>query len=641
MRKKALVLAVLMMAAAVVCGPLFAGGGSQGTAGSSGGSAKMTDVGTPRAETLIVDNMDGIIADPTQFNPLLPGWSSSGGYHQLLLTGLYQIDSMKGEVYPELAAELPKPEDATYTKFTIKLLDGIKWTDGVNFTADDVVYSAEMVLKTPELTPHAAYKDLFKRVTKIDAHTVQIETNNPEPKLAARLGSAVWGPTFFVLPKHIWEKQDPKTFRNSNPIGLDCWLLKDLDKTGGTWYLFEKRPDWQNGLTGKRIGEPKMKYVLFRSYGTEERRVMAMLNNDYDIMVDVSPESLSLLMERNKNVKAWFNGFPYGNPNDPAGLGTVFNCDIAPYDNPDVRWALTLATDTISVSISICNGMLRFSPIQAPPLDPLMNAYHKPMLPWLKNFALADGYKPFDDTYPDKMLEALKAQGVANLPATPEAKLAAFGIGWWKYDTVEAAKLLTKNGFSQRGGRWYLPDGTPWKISLVTMSDSAMNGKLGYAVADSWRKFGIDVEARGVDSATWGASQYNGLYEVGVFWPTTPTMVDMTTNMLGWHSRFYRPNGEYSINIARFKNAYVDKRLDELLALPSDNPQVIQKLTEIFQEMVRQMPMNNMVGTTKIVPVNTTYWTGYQSADNPFEGPWWWWDQFRTYLPRYRPTGVK
>jgi peptide/nickel transport system substrate-binding protein len=605
------------------------------------GAVKMTDVGTPRAETLIADNMDGIEADPTQMNPFLPGCAWNGGYHQLMLTGLYQIDSLKGKVYPELAAEMPRSDNSTYTKFTIKLLDGIKWTDGVDFTADDVVFSAQMVLNTPELTSYAAYKDLFKSVSKIDAHTVRIETNNPEPKLAARLGTAVWGPTFFVLPKHIWEKINPKTFKNSNPIGLDCWILKDLDRTGGTWYLYEKRPDWQNGLTGKRLSEPKMKYVLFRSYGTEERRVMAMLNNDYDMMVDVSPESLSLLMDRNKNVKAWFNSFPFGDPNDPAGLGMVFNCSVPPYDNPDVRWALTLATDTISASVSICNGMLRFSPIQAPPVDALLNAYHKPMLRWLQNFALPDGYKPFDASYPDKMIAALKAQGVTGLPTTSAAKTTAFGVGWWKYDTAEAAKLLTKNGFSQKGGKWYLPNGTLWKISIVTMSDSSMNGKLGYAVADSWRKFGIDAEARGVDQATWNTSQYNGLFEVGNFWPNIPTMVDMTTDMLKWHSRYYKPNGEYSINIARFRNAYVDQRIDELLKLPSDDPQVVVKLTEILQEMVRQRPMNNMLGVTKIVPVNTTYWTGYQSADNPFEGPWTWWDQFRAYLPHYSPTGAK
>jgi peptide/nickel transport system substrate-binding protein len=112
--------------------------------------------------------------------------------------------------------------------------------------------------------------------------------------------------------------------------------------------------------------------------------------------------------------------------------------------------------------------------------------------------------------------------------------------------------------------------------------------------------------------------------------------------MTQWHKRYIRPNGEYAPgNYARWSNDYVSQRLDELVQLPATDPQVVVKLTEIFQEMVRELPMANTMGVTKFVPVNTTYWTGYQTADNPFEGPWWWWDQFRTYLPHYSPTGAK
>jgi peptide/nickel transport system substrate-binding protein len=384
-----------------------------------------------------------------------------------------------------------------------------------------------------------------------------------------------------------------------------------------------------------------MKYVLFRAYGTEERRVMAMLNNDIDMMVDVSPESLSLMMKKNKHIRAWFSGFPYGDPNDPAGLGMVFNCSNTPYNNPDVRWALTLANDTTSAMISIWNGMIRFSPLQAPPLDAMMNAYHKPMLSWLENFTLDDGYKPFDPNLPDKLISQLKAQGVEGLPTTPEAKLAAFGIGGWKYDPDEAAKLLTKNGFTKKDGKWYLPNGKLWQISIVTMSDNSNNGKLAYSVADSWRKFGIDAGARGVDTATWHADQYNGLFDVGNFWPDVPTMVDLTPDFQKWDSRYYKPNGQYSLNIARFKDPYIDQRLEEAEQLPSDDPKIVSLFTEILKEFVKQQPMDNMVGSTKLVPVNTTYWTGFQTSENAFEGPWSWWEQFRTYLPHYTPTGVK
>ena len=45
---------------------------------------------------------------------------------------------------------------------------------------------------------------------------------------------------------------------------------------------------------------------------------------------------------------------------------------------------------------------------------------------------------------------------------------AVWGIGWWKYDPQKAEDLLLKNGFSKdQNGKWLLPDGTPWNISII------------------------------------------------------------------------------------------------------------------------------------------------------------------------------
>ena len=39
--------------------------------------------------------------------------------------------------------------------------------------------------------------------------------------------------------------------------------------------------------------------------------------------------------------------------------------------------------------------------------------------------------------------------------------------------------------------------------------------------------------------------------------------------------------------------------------------------------------VNVGVGTSKFVPVNETYFTNYPTADNYYEGPWWWWSNFK------------
>jgi peptide/nickel transport system substrate-binding protein len=41
------------------------------------------------------------------------------------------------------------------------------------------------------------------------------------------------------------------------------------------------------------------------------------------------------------------------------------------------------------------------------------------------------------------------------------------------------------------------------------------------------------------------------------------------------------------------------------------------------------------------VPVNTYYWDNYPTANNFYEGPWWWWSNFKFMVPEFKSTGRK
>ena len=50
------------------------------------------------------------------------------------------------------------------------------------------------------------------------------------------------------------------------------------------------------------------------------------------------------------------------------------------------------------------------------------------------------------------------------------------------------------------------------------------------------------------------------------------------------------------------------------------------------------MPEINFLSGIKFVPTNSTYWEGYPDADNPYNGPWWWWSCFKYMLPNITAT---
>jgi peptide/nickel transport system substrate-binding protein len=602
---------------------------------------EMTDVGTPRNETLIVDILSGRTADIENVNPYMPGAvPMDAGFHQLIFGHLWEIDTVKGEQFPDLAATMPEAMDDSNTKFSFKVQEGLAWSDGTEFTAADIEFTSDMILNTKELGYSGYYSSLIKSMKAVDKFTIEVETVKPESRLAQRLGVVIWGNAFRVVPKHIWENEDPTKFKYSDPLSIGPYTLKERDPQG-YWFLYEKREDWEKSDVGKIVGEPGPQYILFKSFGPEEKRIMGAIQHEMDILQDITPESWEILQKKNEYARAWYKEFPYATMDDPCERGIEFNASVAPYDNPEVRWALALATDIKNVSMATFGGMLRVSPIQLPPISVLQENYHKPMLDWLLNFELEDGYKPFDESYAKDMVEMLKQQGIEGLPSDDQGMTDTFGVGWWKYDTKKATQLLEKNGFKKDGDKWLLPDGSPWSITINAPANFEIQSmRLAFAVEDIWKKFGIDVNVQQMDAATFWSSESTGRFEAGSYWPACGLLPDATTNFQGWHKQYIVPNGEQAPgNRARWSNDRVSQLIDDLAGMDSSDPEVIKMITEINQEFVKELPFIPMFGTSKFVPVDTYYWEGFQTADNAFEGPWWWWSQFKFYTPHIKPSG--
>jgi peptide/nickel transport system substrate-binding protein len=603
---------------------------------------RMTEQGTPRHETLIMDHLDGRVDNPTQLNPYMPGTKFNQGFHQVCISHLWDLNTVTGKQFPTVAAEMAEALNDDYTKFRIKLREGIYWSDGVEFTADDIAFTIDMVLSTPELPYNGFLSTVIKDWDVVDKHTIEIETVDPYPRIETVLGAHIWGGGFRPVPKHVWENEDPTTFENYPPVCLGPYFLADVDPNG-YWFLWERREDWERTDVGMVVGEPKPQYLLVKFYGPEEKRIIAMIQHDLDILNDIVPESWDVLREKNEYARAWHDSFPWADFDDPCERGITFNNSEPPYDKWEVRWALALATDIETVAMGTFAGMLRVSPLEVPPVYILQETYHKPMVPWLKEFALPDGYKPFDPDYSIRMAELFRSQGVEGLPTDEQEIRDLFGVGWWKYDTEEAAKLLESVDFTRDAdGNWLLPDGEPWQITIAAPADFEVeSGRLAYAVADSWRKFGIDATVQAMEGGTFWNSATLGTYDAGSYWPGCGAGPDVYPQMRGWHKKFIVPTGEPAPgNANRHDSDKISAILDEMAFTP-DEPGNTELTTELMKAFVEEMPWIQMFGTSKFVPVDTYYWDNFPTADNFYEGPWWWWSNFKFIMAHFEPTGRK
>lgn len=601
----------------------------------------MTEVGTPRTETLIVDSLDGRIDNPMQLNPYQSGTRFNQGLHQLVYSNMWEINTISGELFPAMAAEMPEPLNDDFTQFRITLREGLHWSDGVEVTADDIAFTIDTILSTPEFPYSGFLSQIVDSYEVVDTYTLNLTTLRPEPRLSQTLGVTIWGDAFRLIPKHVWEGEDAATFNPFPPVASGPYVMKEVDPQGN-WFLYEKREDWANTDVGMIVGEPGPQYILFRFYGPEERRVIAGIQHELDIFTDITPESWFILQEQNEYARAWLNDFPYANFDDPCERGIAFVNVTAPFDLPEVRWALALATDIENVSLATFAGMMRVSPLATPPLTVLQENYHKPLRDWLIDFELEDGYKPFDPDFAVNIAATLTSQGIEGLPTDEEALIDLFGVGWWKYDPDKATELLESVGFSQDdSGTWLLPDGSVWQFSINAPANfEVQSGRLAFAVADSWRQLGIDVNVQQLEAGTFWSDWTNGTFDAGSYWPGCGVIPDIYDDIRNYHSKFIVPIGQPAPgNQTRHESAVLSDLLDQIEPLTSDDPQTIELTREYMKAFVAEMPWLPMFGTSKFVPVDTYYWDGLPTIDNPYEGPWWWWSLFKYMTPNFQPSG--
>lgn len=600
----------------------------------------------PRNETLIANILTGRVGSPDNYNVWIATWlNPDRGIQQLMLEPLWMVEYVKGEVINALAAE-PPIYNKDFTKMTVKLRKGMYWSDGVEITADDLVYSVNLAKNTPGMGYHTQFSLYVDKVYKTDDYTVVFELKKPNSRFHTYFLDR-WG-AFRPLPKHIFEKvEDPLTFKFNPPISSGPYVLKDYDPSG-YWFLWEKRKDWDRTPTGVLYGEPKPKYVLYYYYGPAEKQVIAQMQHQLD-MADLTPEALRVIVKRSKTSRAYRKEFPYVVNVDPCITGITLNTAKFPFNLKDVRWALTLAIDIVEEIGIAFDGMATMGALHIPPTPVYIDWYYKPMEKWLENFTLdveVDGkpFKPYDPDAPFRLAEYARKRGY-KVPDDPEKIKEIFGLGWWKYAPDVAAKLLERNGFKRdKNGKWLLPDGTPWKIQIMANTNPSHPAyRNAMAVAQLWKKFGIDTEF--VTSEMEPTLVSYGKFDAGGTWPATEPWgghPDLLRTFEPWYSKYVKPIGEQAVgHSSRWSDTRMDKIIEEMQKINWDSEENFKLGMEGLKLAVEEMPSIPTVAYPGIVAWDEYYWTNYPGAENPYCQPYHHWPNFKYMLPFLKPTGRK
>jgi peptide/nickel transport system substrate-binding protein len=260
-----------------------------------------------------------------------------------------------GNLVPVLAAEIPSKENDGLAEdgrsVTWKLKRGVKWHDGMPFTADDVVFNWEYA-KTPETASVsiASYRDIT--VEKIDDFTVRITFAKPTPFWADAFVSA-YG---MIIPKHLFKDyvgaKSREAPNNLKPVGTGPYMF--LDFKPGDMLRGKINPNYHVA------NRPQFDEVEVKGGGDAVSAARAVLQTaEYDYAWNMQVED-DLLLKMEALGKGRINITTSGNvefiqlnSTDPAvevdGERASIKTKHPLFSDPAVRQAINLLIDRVSI----------------------------------------------------------------------------------------------------------------------------------------------------------------------------------------------------------------------------------------------------------------------------------------------------
>ena len=213
----------------------------------------------------------GWMSEPDTLNPLVSYSTESMQITGLVYESLIAYDTDL-EPYCRLAESYEYSDDRLVA--TYHLRHGVKWHDGEDFNADDVVMSFNM-LRDYRLGTAAPFVGALEDTVAVDEYTVEVHYSE---KQAFNLAAAI-----LILPEHIWggmSLEDVALFANSEPIGTGP--MRFADWTEGTTITLSRNEDYY----GTPAGPGR---IVFVQYGNEDVMAQALKSGEIDIVTEISP----------------------------------------------------------------------------------------------------------------------------------------------------------------------------------------------------------------------------------------------------------------------------------------------------------------------------------------------------------------
>lgn len=355
---------IVRPAAVLLAGALLAAGCSAGSTASPGGDAP----GDPDAPMRI-----GLTAEPANLDFTR---TDGAAIPEALLVNVYEglvtLNQANGDIEPALAETWTVSPDGLVYDFTLR--EGVTFSNGEAFTADDVKFSIERVLSEDEWT--VSLKDGMSVVSGVEV------VSPTQARVTLSQPSNSW---LFRMTTRIGAMFDPSGVADlaNAPVGTGPYVVSEF-RRGDALVLAARDDYW-----GER---PAIREVVLQYFDDATAATNALLTDGIDVIGTVqAPEALAQFDgdDRFQVIEGTTNG----------EVTLAMNNAFGPTSDPRVRRAIAMAIDHEAVLNTAWAGRGTLIDTMVPPTDP----WYQPL----------PDVTPYD---PDAARALLAEAGTPNLP---------------------------------------------------------------------------------------------------------------------------------------------------------------------------------------------------------------------------------
>jgi microcin C transport system substrate-binding protein len=271
-----------------------------------------------------------------------PGPSSS------IETLLISSDDEAFTKYGLIAESLEVPEDRTWVAFNLR--SEARWHDGRPITADDVVYSFNL-LREKGRPFYRVYYGSVQEALKLSDRKVRFNfggaVNRELPLIMGQLP---------VLPKHYWESRDFERPTLEPPLGSGAYIVDSFE--AGRSITLRRMPDHWSAALPVNVGKSNFDRIRYEYYRDLTVAFEAFKAGDVDRWIEAS----SSRWAKNYDFPAVKNGrvqrkaIPDHNPQGMQGY--IFNLRRPKFSDRRVREAIGYAYDFEWINKTLSDGQL-------------------------------------------------------------------------------------------------------------------------------------------------------------------------------------------------------------------------------------------------------------------------------------------